>query len=248
MRCCGSASELHAAIATFLDSTTHCPPREKIQNCSRIIGSAQRMRKGASITRSKRPSARAPSMLGPKPSTIIGKRSTCSSGCLNSDRNRIHARVLQSSMWLPGFVRDDTAERGCCSISTALENAMNDGDPTAAINLQVGKGAILDDETLLVRACAEAEALGDVPALASAEQRYGHYLGIHGQFENSLAHVARSIELMGARGQVSEGVIIWMSAGGRCYSARAGRLDGFAMQSGCRRGPTRLIVRGCGPG
>ena len=144
----------------------------------------------------------------------------------NSDRNRVHARVLLSSMWLPGFVRDDTARaRMLQHLDRALENAANDGDATAAVNLQVGKGAFLDDETLLVSALAEAEALGDVSALASAEQRYGHYLGIHGQFEKSLAHVARSIELMGAQRHDSEGVIIWMSAGGRCYSARAGRLD-----------------------
>ena len=39
------------------------------------------------------------------------------------------------------------------------------------------------------------------------------------------AHVARSIELMGAQGAVSEELVSWISAGGRCYSARAGRLD-----------------------
>jgi class 3 adenylate cyclase/tetratricopeptide (TPR) repeat protein len=144
----------------------------------------------------------------------------------NSDRNRVHARVLLSAMWLPGFVRDDGARaRMLQHLDRALENAVNDGDATAAVELKVLKGAFLDDETLLVSALAEAEALGDVSALASAEHRYGHYLGIHGQYEKSLVHVARSIELMGAQGNDSEGVVIWMSAGGRCYSARAGRLD-----------------------
>jgi tetratricopeptide (TPR) repeat protein len=91
--------------------------------------------------------------------------------------------------------------------------------------LQVSKGSVVHDETLLVDGLARAEALGDVPTLAFAEQRYGQYLGVVGQFENSLAHVARSIELMGAQGQVSEELALYISSGGRCYSARAGRLD-----------------------
>ena len=110
-------------------------------------------------------------------------------------------------------------------VDRALENAAKDGNATAAVRLQVSKGAFFNDEALLVSALAEAETLGDVPALAFAEQRYGQYLGVHGQFEKSLAHVARSIDLMGAQGQYSEEVVRWMSAGGRCYSARAGRLD-----------------------
>jgi tetratricopeptide (TPR) repeat protein len=144
----------------------------------------------------------------------------------NSARNRSHARVLQSTMLLTGFVRDDAARtRLLRHVDRAFENAMRDGDLAAAIRLQVGKGSIVHDEALLVDGLARAEALGDVPALAFAEQRYGQYLGIHGRFENSLAHVVRSIELMGAQGQVSEELAIQISAGGRCYSARAGRLD-----------------------
>jgi hypothetical protein len=62
-------------------------------------------------------------------------------------------------------------------LDRALENAVNDGEPTAAVKLQVDKAGFLDDETLLVSALAEAAALGDVTALASAEQRYGTISG-----------------------------------------------------------------------
>jgi class 3 adenylate cyclase/tetratricopeptide (TPR) repeat protein len=144
----------------------------------------------------------------------------------NSERNRVHARVVTSTMLLPGFVRDDAARaRMLRHVDRALENAVKDGNASAAIKLQVSKGSFVHDEMLLVDGLARAEALGDVPTLAFAEQRYGQYLGVRGQFEKSLGHVARSIELMGGQGEYSEEVVIWTSGGGRCYSARAGQLD-----------------------
>jgi tetratricopeptide (TPR) repeat protein len=144
----------------------------------------------------------------------------------NAERNRVHARVLLSTIMFPGSMRDESARaRMLRHVDRALENAIRDGDLTAAVKLQVSKGATVDDEALLVDALARAEALGDVPALAFAEQRYGQYLGIHGQFEKSLTHVARSIDLMGTREQEWVETVRWISSGGRCYSARAGRLD-----------------------
>ena len=71
-------------------------------------------------------------------------------------------------------------------------------------------------------ALARAEASGDALAEAFAEHRYGQYLGIHGQFETSLAHVARAIDILGAQGQHLEQAVM-MTAGGRCFSARAGQ-------------------------
>ena len=61
-------------------------------------------------------------------------------------------------------------------------------------------------------------------AAAHAAHYYGQYLGRHGQFERSLDHVARAIELLGARSELFEQAIA-MTLGGRCYSARAGRLE-----------------------
>jgi tetratricopeptide (TPR) repeat protein len=61
-------------------------------------------------------------------------------------------------------------------------------------------------------------------ALADAEYRYGQYLGKHGQFEESLGHTARVIDLLGAQGDRLQQAIV-MTYGGRCYGARAGRLE-----------------------
>ena len=54
-------------------------------------------------------------------------------------------------------------------------------------------------------------------AAAHAAHYYGQYLGRHGQFERSLDHVARAIELLGARSELFEQAIA-MTLGGRCYS------------------------------
>lgn len=57
-----------------------------------------------------------------------------------------------------------------------------------------------------------------------ASAHYGNYLGVHGQFEASLGHVDRAIEIWGAQGeQLLEART--MATVGRCYNARAGKLD-----------------------
>jgi tetratricopeptide (TPR) repeat protein len=223
----GRRQELHAAIATFLDQHDTSPAEQK--NAALLahhwIG-AEDWEKALHYTLE---AAERASALYARTEAInhywqaldLFERLP-----ENSDRNRIHAGVVLSTIWLPGSMRDDAARaRLLRHVDRALENAMRDGDLAAAIRLQVSKGSVVHDEALLVDGLARAEALGDVPALAFAEQRYGQYLGIDGQFENSLVHVARSIELMGAQGQVSEELAIYISAGGRCYSARAGWLD-----------------------
>jgi predicted ATPase len=56
----------------------------------------------------------------------------------NAERNRIHAGVVLSTIWLPGSMRDDAARaRLLRHVDRALENAMRDGDLAAAIRLQV---------------------------------------------------------------------------------------------------------------
>jgi tetratricopeptide (TPR) repeat protein len=109
-------------------------------------------------------------------------------------------------------------------IDRVLENATSDGNAAVAARLQAVKGYYWDDEALLVDALARAKLSGDALALAVAENRYGQYLGKHGRFEESLAHTARTIELLGAQGEHLEQAIV-MTYGGRCYGARAGRLD-----------------------
>jgi tetratricopeptide (TPR) repeat protein len=140
----------------------------------------------------------------------------------NIERNRVHADVILGLASLPGGMKD--VSRMLRHVDQALENAMLDGNPALAARLQTTKGFACDDESLLIDALGRAEASGDALAEAYAANVYGLHLGIHGQFEKSLAHVARAVDLLGARGQQLQQAIT-MALGGRCYCARAGRLE-----------------------
>jgi tetratricopeptide (TPR) repeat protein len=143
----------------------------------------------------------------------------------NIERNRVHADVILTLASLPGALQDDVAlSRMLRHADRALENAMLDGNAALAARLQTVKGYACDDESLLIDALGRAEASDDALAEAYSAQQYAFHLGIHGQFEKSLAHVARAVDLLGARGQHLQQAII-MTLGGRCYSSRAGRLE-----------------------
>jgi tetratricopeptide (TPR) repeat protein len=127
---------------------------------------------------------------------------------------------------LPGSLADDAAiSRVLHHLDRAIENALRDDHTAMAAKLMTLKGSIRDDESLLTEALGHAEASGDTSAQAHAEYRYCIYLGMHGQFERSRVHVARAVELLGKGGDQLQQALI-MTFGGRCYSARAGRLDG----------------------
>jgi class 3 adenylate cyclase/tetratricopeptide (TPR) repeat protein len=141
----------------------------------------------------------------------------------SSERNRIHADVVLALVMVPGSMQDGASHaRISRRVDEAIENAWPDQAMTA--RLQAIKGTIFDDEALLIEALQRAEDSDDNLARAYAAHQYGQYLGKHGQFEKSLAHVARAVELLGAEGEHLEQAII-MTFGGRCYSARAGRLE-----------------------
>jgi tetratricopeptide (TPR) repeat protein len=83
----------------------------------------------------------------------------------------------------------------------------------------------LENEAFLVDAIEVAKASGDKFAEAFAVRRYGQYLGHPlAQYEKSLDHLARAVDLLGAQGELREQAI-YMAKGARCYSARAGRLE-----------------------
>ena len=143
----------------------------------------------------------------------------------NIERNRIHAEVILTLCHLPGVMQDDIAlSRLLRHADRALENAMLDGNAALAARLQGAKGTVLDDGSLLIDALGRAEASNDTSAEAYVARQYGVYLGMHGQFEKSLDHLARSIDLLGQRGEYLAQAVT-MGYGGRCYSARAGRLE-----------------------
>jgi tetratricopeptide (TPR) repeat protein len=98
------------------------------------------------------------------------------------------------------------------------------GEQIATIaRLEAIKGELSEDEALLIGAVERAENSGDPLVPAFAAIRYGNYLGQRGRFEESLSHVARAIDIMGAQGElVGQGIM--MANQGRCYNARAGIL------------------------
>ncbi len=108
-------------------------------------------------------------------------------------------------------------------IDLALAGA-TDGPVGTIVRLEAWKGVIWNNEALLVRAVARAEDSGDGGAQAFAALRYGDYLGQRGQFEKSLGYIAQAIDLMGGLGERLEQGFM-MASQGRCYYARAGKLD-----------------------
>ena len=99
-------------------------------------------------------------------------------------------------------MQDDVAlSRLLSHVDRALEHAILDGNAALAARLQAAKGTHLDDDSLLIDALGRAEASNDALAEAYVARQYGMYLGMHGQFEKSLAHVARAVDLLGERGQ-----------------------------------------------
>jgi class 3 adenylate cyclase/tetratricopeptide (TPR) repeat protein len=142
-----------------------------------------------------------------------------------SERSRVHCDVLVSMIQLPGWRRDEEAPaRMLRHLNQATTDATEAGHTANLARLEVIRGAIHDDKALLENAIVRAESSGDLSAIAFCAEYYGDNLGGHGQFEASLEHYARAVDVLGAQGDQLRQAII-MSKGGRCYNARAGKLD-----------------------
>ena len=141
------------------------------------------------------------------------------------ERSRLHAEVILLLSEQPGWMRDDAGKASMqIRIDRVLAEAAQGGDSGILSRLETLKAFILDDESLLLRAIERAADLQDIGAQAYATAQYGAHLGRRGKFEKSLAHCARAIDLMGVLGKrVEQGLL--MAGQGRCYCARAGRLE-----------------------
>jgi tetratricopeptide (TPR) repeat protein len=109
-------------------------------------------------------------------------------------------------------------------VDQALVGATEAGDTLNMAMLQAIKGRHELDARLQESAIELAQSSGNRPAEAWVAASYGDYLGTHGQFEASLIHTVRAIDILGAQGERAQQART-MAIGGRCYSARAGRLD-----------------------
>ncbi len=143
----------------------------------------------------------------------------------SEERRRLHADALLSLVELPGWRRNDEERiAGFEHIESAWRAAAGVGDQALMTRLETIQGWLRQDEPAILRAVDRAEIAGDDSVRAFVGLYYGGYLGQVGRYEASLAHIGRSIELLERLGQVHQQGYE-MASGGRCYSARAGRLS-----------------------
>jgi tetratricopeptide (TPR) repeat protein len=140
------------------------------------------------------------------------------------ERGLIRINVVQKLYELPGWRRNDPGEaRLLRHFDLALADAVNEPVSTM-VRLESMKGVIWSDEALLVGAIARAERSGDTQSQAFAALRCGNYLGMRDRLDRALGHIAQAIAIMGDRGErLQQGFI--MASQGRCFFARAGRLE-----------------------
>jgi class 3 adenylate cyclase/tetratricopeptide (TPR) repeat protein len=151
------------------------------------------------------------------------------------ERSLIHCDIILSLVRLPGWMRDEAAKaRMLRHVDQALADAAAAGREVTVARLQTIKGLHWQDEALLVAGIECAETSGDALTQAFAAHRYGSYLGQHAQFDKSLGHVARAIDILGAEGELLEQARM-MAGAGRCFHARAGRLEEALVYAGRAR-------------
>jgi len=140
------------------------------------------------------------------------------------DRQRQHADAIEALVQLPGFARDETmVQLAVQHLDRALQSTADRGDLVSLARVQARKGFMVRDEELLKEALARAESCGDPLVHAFVRDRYGAYLGASGRWDEALTQYGRAIAIYAEQGaRVQHAMNI--NYGGRCYSARAGRL------------------------
>lgn len=109
-------------------------------------------------------------------------------------------------------------------LERALSIAHEFEDLRAAALLEAGRSFYSLDEEGLATAMAHAEASGDYAAQAYAASWAATFLGYIGRFEQSLANIERVIEIKSQNNDHS-GLGMTLAGVGRCFNARAGRLN-----------------------
>lgn len=140
------------------------------------------------------------------------------------DRERQHADATEALVRIPGFARDETmVQLAVQNLDRALRSTADRGNVASLARVQALKGFIVRSEDLLKEALVRAESCGDPLVHAFVRDRYGAYLGASGRWDEALTQYGHSIAIyadQGARVQHAMNI----NYGGRCYSARAGRL------------------------
>jgi tetratricopeptide (TPR) repeat protein len=134
--------------------------------------------------------------------------------------------ILLSLVEQGAYFWRNEAERTLASrhLDTAIETASETGQLETLARLQAYKGNAWDDEDLLAIAVKNAKASGDKSTQAWVADRCALYFGMHGLFERSHEHIERAMQIFE---ELDEKVAQCgtLAGTGRCYYARAGRLD-----------------------
>jgi tetratricopeptide (TPR) repeat protein len=140
------------------------------------------------------------------------------------DRQRQHAEATEALVRVPGYARDESmVQLAVQNLDRALRSTSDRGDVVSLARIQALKGVIVRREELLKEALARAESCGDPLTHAFVRDRYGSYLGFSGRWDEALTQYGQSIAIYAEQGaRVQHAMNI--NYGGRCYSARAGRL------------------------
>lgn len=150
----------------------------------------------------------------------------------SEERRSAHLRIVLSmietataSSEAGDFWRDDT-ERDAAfrNVDKALATAETRADRASLARLEAFKGKNQHDEALLGRAAGHARAIGDQRLEADIVRQHAGFCGHMGRFQESEALVDRAIELLENLGSEVE-LGFAMASYGRCYRARAGKLQ-----------------------
>jgi class 3 adenylate cyclase/tetratricopeptide (TPR) repeat protein len=144
------------------------------------------------------------------------------------ERANTHINVVLSLVRLPASLIAGIVggmEEGLLRhIDEAMHAADDIGDAARLAGLESTKGFFSFDENLLTRAIARAETTGNALVRAHTANLYGNYLGMIGQYGKAVPHVGKAIEILGTEGERYEQAYA-MAVGGRCFCARAGKLE-----------------------
>ncbi|MEZ5863575.1 MAG: adenylate/guanylate cyclase domain-containing protein [Geminicoccaceae bacterium] len=150
----------------------------------------------------------------------------------SAERRSAHLQIVLSmietataSSEAGDFWHDDT-ERDAAfrHVDKALATAEARADRASLARLEAFKGKNQHDEALLGRAAGHARAIGDQRLEADIVRQHAGFCGHMGRFQESEALVDRAIELLESLGSEVE-LGFAMASYGRCYRARAGKLQ-----------------------
>lgn len=142
------------------------------------------------------------------------------------ERARDHVGVVVSMVRLPGWDSSKSRfKKALEHLDRAIEIASENDSLADLAAAETAKSVATMDTELIVQAVEHAEESGNQGLWAYCLGMYASYfLGAAGDFEGALEYTDRSIEILEKMGS-EYGVATCMTTGGRCNSARAGKLE-----------------------